>query len=170
VKVGNGLQQKYYLSGAEESRKTDTTWWDDNLYTSTATGRLTALMGAEVFKSPKPHELVRRMLRLWARDHGDIVMDFFAGSGTTGHAVLEQNALDGIERRYVVVQLSEPLVENNRHQKSAALYCDQLGRPRSIAELTKERLRRAAAKVKADNPGFEGDTGFRVYKLAFPAG
>ncbi len=50
-------------------------------------------------------------------------------------------------------------------QKAAALFCDQLGKPRNIAELTKERLRRAGSKVEADNPGVEVDTGFRVYKL-----
>ncbi|CAN5430916.1 hypothetical protein BH09PSE5_BH09PSE5_14740 [soil metagenome] len=168
VKIGNGLQQKYYLTGAEGSRKTDTTWWDDKLYTSTATGRLNALMGADVFKSPKPTELIRRMLRLWARDDGDIVMDFFAGSGTTGHAVLEQNAADGIGRRFVLVQIPEELIEANRHQKVAALYCDRIGKPRTIAELTKERLRRAATKLRSAATDVTGDTGFRVSKLIFP--
>lgn len=55
-------------------------------------------------------------------------------------------------------------VQNNE-QKTAADYCDRLGLPRTIAELTKERLRRAAAKIKADNSGWKGDTGFRVFKL-----
>ena len=168
VKTGNGLQQKYYLTAAAQSRRTDTTWWDDKLYTSTATARLNALMGAEVFKSPKPTELVRRMLRLWVRDDGDLVLDFYAGSGTTGHAVLEQNALDGVRRDYLLVQLPEPLLPGNRHQASAARFCDESGKPRLLTELTKERLRRAAARLRAEHPGGRADTGFRVFKLQTP--
>jgi adenine-specific DNA-methyltransferase len=64
VKVGSGLQQKYYLEDAKQSRKTDTTWWDDKLYTSTASSRLKELMGGEAFNNPKPVELVQRMLEL----------------------------------------------------------------------------------------------------------
>lgn len=63
------------------------------------------------------------------------------------------------------MQLPEPLSVENNDQKSAALFCEQLGKPKNIAELTKERLRRAGAKIKADNPNWQGDTGFRVYKL-----
>ncbi len=92
-------------------------------------------------------------------------MDFFAGSGTTGNAVLEQNVADNGRRRYVLVQLQEPLSQENKDQKSAADFCDKLGKSRNIAELTKERLRRAANKIKDENPLFAGDLGFRVFKL-----
>lgn len=78
---------------------------------------------------------------------------------------MAQNAADGGQRRYILVQLPEPLDPENKDQKTAADFCDQLDKPRTIAELTKERLRRAAAKVKSDNPLFDGDTGFRVFKL-----
>ncbi len=64
-----------------------------------------------------------------------------------------------------MVQLPEPLDIENKDQRSAAAYCDRIGKPRTIAELTKERLRRAANKVKDDNPQFAGDLGFRVFKL-----
>ncbi|WP_460575316.1 site-specific DNA-methyltransferase [Hymenobacter coalescens] len=165
VKAGKGLQQKHYRRDSEQARKTDTTWWDDKYYTATATARLKALMQADVFDTPKPVELVERMLQLWAREPNDLILDFFAGSGTTGHAVMAQNAADGGSRRYLLVQLPEPLRAANRHQKAAAAYCDRLGRPRTIAELTKERLRRAARKVQADHPAFRGDLGFRVYRL-----
>jgi len=165
VKVGNGLQQKDYLSDAKESRKTDTTWWDDGLYTSSATSKLKTLMGGDVFNNPKPVELIRRMIRLWVRTNGDLVLDFFSGSGTTGHAVMEQGVTDGVTRKFILVQLPEPLSHENNDQKAAAEYCDEHALPRNIAELTKERLRRAGAKVKADNPMFAGDTGFRVFKL-----
>ncbi len=167
VKVGNGLQQKYYLADAKESRKTDTTWWDESLYTSTATGRLKALMGGEVFSNPKHVDLIRRMLRLWVRNDGDVVLDFFAGSGTTGHGVIEQNAIDGIKRKFILVQLPEQLCLENGDQKEAAEYCTKHGFKLAISELTKERLRRAGVQVKADNPLFVGDSGFRVFKLDY---
>ena len=165
-KVGNGLQQKHYRHDAARSRRTDTTWWDDRLYTASASARLKELMGADCFDGPKPVELIQRMLELWAREPGDVVLDFFAGSGTTGHAVLAQDALDGVGRRFVLVQLPEPLDPARREQAAAAGYCDALGLPRTVAELTKERLRRAARKVAADHPGAACDRGFRVYRLA----
>jgi adenine-specific DNA-methyltransferase len=94
------------------------------------------------------------------------VLDFFGGSGTTGHAVLGVNAKDGGCRRYVLVQLPEPLDPKDRDQKTAADFCDELGKPRNIAELMKERLRRAGTKVDKEHPDAAVDTGFRVYKLA----
>ena len=66
----------------------------------------------------------------------------------------------------MVVQLPEPLDPTNKDQKAEADYCDKLNKPRNIAELTKERLRRAGKAVRKENPMFAGDTGFRVFKLA----
>lgn len=125
------------------------------------------ICGIEGFgQGQKPLALIVRLVRLLtSSDSSDVIMDFFAGSGTTGHAVMSQNAEDKGGRRYIVVQLPEPLDDEDREQRAAALFCDKLGKPRAIAELTKERLRRAAAKIKADNPMFTGDTGFRVFKL-----
>ena len=118
------------------------------------------------FDTVKPTRLIRTLVQsLTTLDAGDIVMDFFVGSGTTGHSVMAQNADDGGNRRLVMVQLPEPLDIENKDQRSAAAYCDRIGKPRTIAELTKERLRRAANKVKNDNPQFAGDLGFRVFKL-----
>jgi adenine-specific DNA-methyltransferase len=165
VKVGNGLQQKYYLADARESRKTDTTWWDDGLYTSTATSKLKALMDGDVFSNPKPVELIRRMIRLWARSDGDVILDFFAGSGTTGHAVVEQSAVDGVSRTFILVQLPELLSAENSEQSAAAEYCASHGLPPKITELTKSRLRRSMDKVRSEVPMFTGDLGFRVFKL-----
>jgi len=123
--------------------------------------------GAVVFDGPKPVRLIGRMLDICTKEgHADIVLDFFAGSGTTGHAVMAQNAVDGGNRRYVLVQLPEPLDPENKDQKTAADFCDKEKKPRNIAELTKERLRRAAKKIKEENPLFAGDLGFRVFKLA----
>jgi len=119
---------------------------------------------ADVFSYPKPVELISQLIRA-ATSGDDCVLDFFAGSGTTGHAVMAQNASDGSNRRYILVQLPEPLDPENKDQTVAADFCDKLKKPRTIAELTKERLRRAAKKIKAENPLFAGDLGFRVFKL-----
>lgn len=93
-------------------------------------------------------------------------MDFFAGSGTTGHAVMARNASDGGSRRFILVQLPEKLHEDKPEQRSAAKFCRDSGKPLNIAELTKERLRRAGQKIRAEHPEAKVDTGFRVYKLA----
>jgi len=83
----------------------------------------------------------------------ELVLDFFAGSGTTAHAVIAANVEDGGNRRFILVQLPEP-IENADTQAS------------TIAELTAERIRRATRKIKEDSPLFNGDLGFRVFKLA----
>lgn len=131
---------------------------------SEQTSYLEQLMGAAVFQNPKPVNMIADFVS-WFANSDDLVLDFFSGSGTTGESVLRVNSTNGGSRRYILVQLPEPLDPDNKDQKTAANFCGQLGKPRSIAELTKERLRRAAAKVKADNPLFAGDTGFRVFKL-----
>lgn len=128
------------------------------------------LFGVAVFDNPKPTKLVQRILGLSSPGTDQdgrvpIVLDFFAGSGTTGHAVVAQNAVDGVNRRYILVQLPEPLDPENKDQKTAADFCCQLGKPLTIAELTKERLRRASKKIKDENSLFAGDLGFRVFKL-----
>jgi len=127
---------------------------------------LRKLLGAKVFNNPKDHfELARLIDYVTANDKSAIVMDFFAGSGSTAHAVMDLNAADGGSRRYALVQLPEPLDPSKKDQKAAAKYCDKLGKPLSIAELTKERLRRVAAQIRAANPAYSGDTGFRVFRL-----
>lgn len=115
---------------------------------------------------PKPIELIRYFVQMVFGMDG-IVLDFFAGSGTTGHAVMEQNVADGGNRRYILVQLPEPLKIDNKDQKLAAEYCEQIGIPPTISELTKERLRRAAEKIKtkAADSVQNVDLGFRVFKL-----
>jgi adenine-specific DNA-methyltransferase len=80
----------------------------------------------------------------------DVVVDFFAGSGTLGHAVEALNATDGGLRRFVLVQLPEATSRNDFS---------------TIGEITKERLRRAGAKLREENPMLSGDLGFRVFKL-----
>ena len=94
-----------------------------------------------------------------------VILDFFAGSGSTGHAAMEQNAIDGGNRRFALVQLPEHLSTSDKDQRIAAEFCGKIGKPRTIAELTKERLRRAGSKIKEEAPMFPGDIGFRVFKL-----
>ena len=95
----------------------------------------------------------------------DICLDYFAGSGTFYHSVMAQNALDRGMRRCFLVQLPERLDPGVKEQKVAAEYCDFIGKPRTLTELTKERLRRTATKIKDENPTSDGDLGFRVFKL-----
>ena len=161
-----GPQRKRFLSEAEERGKVTKTLWDDIDTTTNATRDLKDLIGESVFDNPKPVELLARCLQLGTHDpQNAIVLDFFAGSGTTGNAVLAQNAADGGKRRYILVQLPEPLDPENKDQKVAAEFCKKLRKPLNIAELTIERLRRAVKKIKEENPMFAGDLGFRVFKL-----
>ena len=132
--------------------------------TADGTRELNQLLGAGAFSFPKPSALVR-LLTEQTTTGRDIVMDFFAGSGSTGHGVLQQNIGDGQNRRYILVQLPEILDRGDKDQGVAASLCDRLGRPRNICELTKERLRLAAKKVKDEKPLFSCDLGFRVFKL-----
>ena len=118
------------------------------------------------FDYPKPSTLIKFLCEVSQSRGEDVVLDFFAGSGTTGDAVMAKNAEDGGRRRYILVQLPEPLDHAEAGQKDAAEFCDRLGKPRNIAELTKERLRRAGKKIREENQMFAGDLGFRVFKLA----
>ncbi len=118
-----------------------------------------------VFSNPKPVRLFATFFPFLLKHHDDIMVDFFAGSGASAKAVLELNHKDSIRRRFIVVQLPEPLDPHDKNHKASAKLCDQLGKPRTIAELTKERLRRAGNKIRKQNPLFPGDLGFRVFKL-----
>jgi adenine-specific DNA-methyltransferase len=142
--------------------------------TEKATKQLMDLFdGEKAFSFPKPLSLIEFFCDQLLHP-GDLVVDFFAGSGTTGHAVMNINAMsnpDGTasDRRFLLVQLPEALDAASRDQRTAAAVCDRLAKPRTIAELTKERLRRAGLKVRRDNPGYAGDVGFRVYQLGSDA-
>jgi len=130
---------------------------------------IASLFPEKVFTFPKPTALLKYFVSFVV--NGDKTgegnyLDFFAGSGSFAHAIYSQNSLDGGKRKFIVVQLPEPLDAESNEQKIAAKFCDKLGKPRTIAELTKERLRRAGKKIREENPMFTGDLGFRVFKLA----
>ncbi len=153
-------QRKSFLEEMEEGMVPVTIW--DHKFAGNnhdASNELKSLDMGGVFTSPKPTLLIRREMELFAGvNNSDVILDFFSGSGTTGHAVMAQNSTDNGNRRFILVQLPEPLNPEKKEQKTAAEFCDQLGKPRTIAELTKERLRRAAAKIKADPQMAQRDT------------
>jgi adenine-specific DNA-methyltransferase len=121
----------------------------------------------KVFTNPKPVRLYEAFLPFLLKDHGDLVVDFFAGSGATAKAVWRLNAKDSVRRKFCLVQLPEPLSDSDKDQKAAAQLCDAKGVPRTIAEVTKERLRRARMNVQIANPSSAPDFGFRVFKLDY---
>ena len=157
VKTGEGLQQKIYLDDVIGKRKTDTTWWDDKYYTSSATSNLKDLMGGKLFDNPKPVALIDRMLQLCVREEGDLVMDFFAGSGTTAAAVMAANVQDGVNRRYILVQLPEAILEGPAFEAGF----------KSIADLTKQRIRKTLSTIQSSRAltCSSADLGFRVLKI-----
>ena len=141
---------------------------------------LRTLLGAKAFNNPKDHfELAKLIDYATGRDPEALIVDFFAGSGSTGHAVMHLNQADGGNRRFVLVQLPEQLDPTKKEQKTAAKFCDDIRKPRTIAEITKERLRRAGSGIKdelgtnTDNsaarmslfPAPNLDIGFRVLKI-----
>ena len=135
--------------------------------TRDAASEIKALFDDKVpFDTPKPTALIQHLISLAGARGNDIVMDFFAGSGTAGDATWKYNVREQQNLRTVLVQLPEPLDLAEEQQKVAAEFCDQLGKPRTIAELTKERWRRAGKMIREANPMFAGDLGFRVFKLA----
>ena len=158
VRTTNGLQQKYYLSQASKSRKTVTTWWDDDFLTSSATKMLINLMGDKTFDNPKNINLIIRCLKMIVKfDKDSLIIDFFSGSATTAHAVMQLNAEDGGKRKFIMVQLPEVCAENTEAYKAGY---------KNICEIGKERIRRAGKKIKEENPltTQDLDIGFRVLK------
>lgn len=158
VRTTNGLQQKYYLSQASKSRKTVTTWWDDDFLTSSATKMLINLMGDKTFDNPKNINLIIRCLKMIVKfDKDSLILDFFSGSATTAHAVMQLNAEDGGKRNFIMVQLPEECAENSEAYKAGY---------KNICEIGKERIRRAGKKIKEENPltTQDLDIGFRVLK------
>ena len=99
-------------------------------------------MGRKLFDFPKPTGLIKRMLRIVTDANSeDTVLDFFAGSGTTAHAVMAQNAEDGGNRKWICVQLPEETAEDSEAQKAGY---------KTIADIARERIRRAGDKIQAE--------------------
>jgi adenine-specific DNA-methyltransferase len=122
---------------------------------------VTTLLGSGAFDGPKPVRLIRRLLTLANTDKNSLVLDFFAGSGTTAHAVMQLNVEDGGNRKYICVQIDETTPKNSEARKSGY---------ETIDAISRERIKRAAVKIREENPlvAQTADLGFRHYKLVPP--
>ena len=117
------------------------------------------LLGPNIFSFPKPTSLIEFFFGFEINDESDksgIYLDFFSGSCSSAQAVLHLNLQDNGSRRYIMVQLPELISASSEAYKSGY---------KTIAEISKERIRRAAAKIKQENPDYQGDLGFKVLKL-----
>jgi adenine-specific DNA-methyltransferase len=135
-------------------------------YGGTATGAkdIAAVLGSrDLFSYPKPVGLLSFLISQVATQEDDCVMDFFAGSGTFGEAVFAATAQDSICRRFILVQLDDELDPSKPVQAAAVKFCDSLRKPRTIAEIAKERVRRSGQTIKQKTPNL--DVGFRVLKM-----
>ena len=133
-------------------------WWDKDTNTEKGTLLVKELMEGKVFDYPKPVEMLMRTIEMGTdSDEGAYVLDFFSGSGTTAHAVMQLNAKDGGNRKFIMVQLPERTDEKSEAYKAGY---------KTICEIGKERIRRAGKKIKEDSPltTQDLDIGFRVLK------
>lgn len=154
----SGIIRKIYLF--QQSGRTPENLWEGNKYGTTrqAAAVIKDLFnGVQVFDTPKPKELVISMLQI-ATGANAIILDFFSGSATTAHAVMQLNADDGGKRKFIMVQLPEMCADGSEAAKAGYT---------NICEIGKERIRRAGAKIKATSSLTMGglDVGFRVLKL-----
>ena len=151
-----GPQRKRFIWEAKERGKVTETWWDDVETTTNGTQQLKKIFdGTSVFDNPKPVGLIKRFLQLGANSNA-IILDFFSGSATTAHAVMQLNAEDGGHRKFIMVQLPEPCGEKTEAYKAGY---------KNICEIGKERIRRAGDKIKSEHPDADLDIGFRVFRV-----
>ncbi|MCR4575968.1 MAG: site-specific DNA-methyltransferase [Lentisphaeria bacterium] len=158
---GNAFpRKKRYLSEVQDGRKSNTLWLCDEVgHNQSAAREVKALFDdKKFFDFPKPVALISKMIRLGASSTNAIILDFFSGSGTTAHAVMQLNTEDGGTRKYIMVQIPEECPEDSEAAKAGY---------KNICEIGKERIRRAGKKIAVENatnaPNL--DIGFRVLKL-----
>ena len=138
-----------------------------------ASKRLTSLMGTNCFSNPKDSDIITKLLTAIGVDDGDIVVDFFSGSGTTAESVL--NIRDK-KVKYILVQIQEDLDtalaratgSGKTTIKNAIKLCDELNVPHTIDQIGMERIKRAAKKIREATPLFAGDLGFKHFTLEDP--
>jgi adenine-specific DNA-methyltransferase len=145
------------------TKKPKSLFYKSDYSTSTATTRLKNLMEKKLFDSPKPIPFIMDLVQIGSENTTkDIILDFFAGSGTTAHAVLEHNRDDDGNRRFICVQLPEPLDKSSEAYKAGY---------KTIADISKERIRRVIKKIEEESKQqklseeIKLDLGFRVFKL-----
>jgi adenine-specific DNA-methyltransferase len=158
---GNNVPaMKRFLSELRKQGITPMTIWKytEVDHSQGATQKLAQLFdGKKYFDYPKPVDLLKRIVSLYS-DKDSLILDFFSGSATTAHAVMELNAADDGKRKFIMVQLEENTGEESEAYKA--------GYP-TICKLAEERIRRAGKKIKADSPltTQDLDTGFRVFRI-----
>ncbi len=140
------------LAGEEKTKKY-TTWIDES---NDGAKEVKSIFGMSPFDYPKNTSLICKFLKMANVEYDDIVLDFFSGSATTAHAVMQLNAEDGGNRKYIMVQLPEKTDEKSEAYKTGY---------KNICEIGKERIRRAAKKIAEENPDAKFDGGFRVFKV-----
>ena len=152
-----GVYYKFYLEGRT---KRPSNMWNDIEGNKKAQIDLKALIPEKVFDTPKPIELLKRSIKISNANEDSIILDFFSGSATTAHAVMQLNAEDGGNRKFIMVQLPEETDEKSEAYKNGY---------KNICEIGKERIRRAGKKIVEENKDKEGiedlDIGFKVFKL-----
>lgn len=149
---GDGVPcKKIYLRDNETQLK-ETVFYKDRRGSSQ---RLRLLFGENIFAFPKDENILHDFIASFTTNE-DIVLDFFSGSATTAHAVMQLNAEDGGNRKYIMVQLPAETPEKSEARKAGY---------NTICEIGKERIRRAGKRIKEEYPDKNIDTGFRVYKL-----
>jgi len=145
-------------AGMEKKTKIKTVWTEKETNYQNAKNEIKMLFGnSEIFDYPKPIYIAKTLVSMFYAE-GDIILDFFSGSATTAHAIIQLNAEDGEHRKFIMVQLQEEC-----HTESEAFKAGY----KNICEIGKERIRRAGEKIKADSPltTADLDIGFRVFKV-----
>jgi adenine-specific DNA-methyltransferase len=165
------VYRKSYANGAERMLKTILS--DKSFFTERGQKSFNTLFGTKgkIFQSPKSPFFIQELIKA-ATAHDDYVVDFFAGSGTTAEAVMRLNAEDGGSRQFILVQIPQP-IDAKKQKEAHSFVTDTLGKPEAtIFEITAERIRRAGAKLQAEQKNDLAteprhlDTGFRVFELA----
>lgn len=152
-------RKKYFLFEREQEGQCASNWWNHDAFgnNAAANDELTELFDAKnIFSNPKPTKLVAALAELANLKNDDIALDFFSGSATMAHALMKMNASDEGTRRYIMVQLPEACKPDSEAAKAGFKTIDEIGR---------ERIKRAAKKIRDENPLFAGDLGFRHYVL-----
>ena len=137
-----------------------------------ATKKLTALMGTNCFSNPKDVDVISKLVSSLGLDNGDIVLDFFSGSGTTAETI-QKLCSENKKFKFILVQWKENLdlalerATGNAKTviKNAIELCDSLGVPHTVDEIGQERIKRSGTKIRNENPKFAGDLGFKHYTL-----
>lgn len=155
------ITRKIYLKN-QNGRTPENIWQGEQTGTTrSANSEIKALFsGVPVFDTPKPSSLIKRVNQLFGSNNDYIAIDFFSGSCTTADAIMNLNAQDNGTRKHIMVQLPEPCDEKSEAYKAGY---------KTIADIGKERIRRAGEKILKDNADKEGidklDIGFKVFKL-----